>query len=285
MAEIDWSGEMPINTWKEIFLPHLDRLFDIEKGKFKEIKTEYPPIACLGVNILDLKALTLFEQVFSRDPFYQKRRRNLILIGYSAGLPDDYKKYRVFSHNFEEDILEHLVFDVFITRLKNGRLKFYSGSQNGQIILENCGIENYSHIEFAGVVSEKGPDKKMLVLKDKVEKSFKKKIWDELDKICLACGKCSIACPTCFCYDIEDKVDPVNSSRERKWGNCFYNDFSLVNGGRKELDTVKKKIYFWYTHKFVRIPHEYALPGCVSCGRCVKVCPVGIDIFKVIRSI
>ena len=51
------------------------------------------------------------------------------------------------------------------------------------------------------------------------------------------------------------------------------------------MDTVKKKIYFWYVHKFVRIPKEYKLPGCVSCGRCVKACPVGIDIFRNIAKL
>ena len=250
-----------------------------------EIAGKFPPIACVGMNVLDLKAFTLYEQVFSRDPFYQKRRRNILFVGYSGGLPADYKKFKVFSHNYEEDVLEHLVFDIFLIRTRSGRLKFYSGSVRGQSVLENSGVKNYEHIEFAGPIREEGPDKKMLALKEKVEKSFKHKIWDELDKICLACGKCSIACPTCFCYDIEDKVDPANSSRERKWGNCFYNDFSRVAGGHLELDTVRKKIHFWYEHKFVRIPREYSLPGCVSCGRCVKACPVGIDIFKNIEKI
>ena len=192
--------------------------------------------------------------------------------------PDEYKKRKLFSHRFEEDILEHVMFDIFIAKHKNGKVKIYSGSEKGQLALEKYGIKNYSHIEFAGPVSEKGPDKKMLSLKKKMEGSFNKKIWNELNKTCLACGKCSVNCPTCFCFNIEDDNNPEKKSRNRKWGVCFYNDFSLMAGGHKPLDEVKKKIYFWYTHKFVRIPSEYNIPGCVSCGRCVRTCPVGIKI-------
>lgn len=285
IENIDWSTEIPVNSWKDIFLPAEEKLFDNFKNNLVESKTDYPPMACVGAHVLDLKALTLFDQVFGPDSYYQKRRRKIILIGYSEDLSADYKKHKVFSHNFEEDILEHLAFDVFILKLKNGQFKIYSGSERGQNILEKFGIGNYQNIEFAGPISEKGPDKRMLLLQDKVDKSFNNKIWDKLDKICLACGKCSIVCPTCFCFDLEDKVDPENASRCRTWGNCFYNDFSKVAGGHKELDTVKQKIYFWYVHKFVRIPHEYEIPGCVSCNRCSQVCPVGIKINEVIKSI
>src|SRR3989339_905878 len=285
LADIDWSGEIPINSWKEIFFPYYERLFNIEKDKLVEVTRKYPPIACVGMNVLDLKALTLFEQVFSSDSYYQKRRRNMLIIGHSADWPNDYKRYKVFSHKFQEDVLEHLVFDVFLAKMKNGRMKIYSGSKKGQLILEKFGINDFSHVEFAGPISEKGPDKRMLDLKEKMEKSAGKKVWTELDKICIACGKCTIACPTCFCFDIEDKNEPGNESRGRKWGVCFYNDFTLVAGGHKDLDTVKKKIYFWYFHKFVRIPHEYTLPGCVSCGRCSAVCPVGIKINETIKAL
>jgi len=285
LEEIDWSGAMPYGSWKEILLPHHERLFDILKGRLVETKTKYPPIACIAMNILDLKALTLFEQVFGSDVYYQKRRQPMLLVGYSTGLPSDYKKYKVFSHNYEEDVLEHVIFDIFIIQQKNGRIKFYAGSEKGQSTLDQAGLTNYHNIEFAGPLSESGSDKTMLSIMAKMEKSANKKIWNELDRRCLACGKCVMACPTCFCFDLSDRADDEQQSRSRQWGVCFYNDFSLVAGGHKELDTVKKKIFFWYYHKLVRIPKQYSLPGCVGCGRCIKACPVNININETINAL
>lgn len=285
VANIDWSGRMPYGNWKEVLLPHHERLFDIKKGELVKINSKSPLVACVGMNILDLKALTLFEQVFSNDIYYQERRRNMLIIGYSTGLPDDYKKNKVFSHNYREDVLEHIIFDIFITQQSNGRMAIYSGSEKGQKILEKYGLSNYQHIEFAGPVSEKGSDKRMTLIMKKMEDSFDHKVWDDLGKKCIACGKCTIACPTCFCFDLEDRDDSDDRSRSRKWGSCFNSDFALVAGGHSDLDTVKKKIFFWYFHKFVRIPHEYSIPGCVGCNRCTLACPVGIDINKTIQAL
>lgn len=283
--EADWSGAIPLNPWKETLLPHTERLFDIKDNKLIESNGQKPLVMCLGMNVLDLKALALYDVVFSNDVYYQNRRERLMVIGYSSDWPNDYKKYKVFSHKFEEDILEHVPFDIFIAKIKGGKLKFYSGSSQGRRLLEKSGLKNFTNIKFVGAISEEGADKRMLAIQTKITKSFDHALWDELDKICLACGKCSIACPTCFCFDFNDKVDPNDPRRNRVRGNCFYNDFSKVAGGGKDLDTVKKKIYFWYTHKFLRIPAEYKIPGCVSCGRCTRACPVGIDIAKNIAKI
>lgn len=285
ISDIDWSAEMPINTWKTAFLPQAEKLFDFVRGDSLENKIEYPYVACVGMNTLDLKARTLFDIVFGSDVYYQRRRQRTLVIGYSADWPNDYKKYKVFSHDYEENVLEHVAFDIFFGVAKNGTLKVFSGSKMGQDILEKYHIANYQNVEFVGAIPEAGQDKRMLLLKSKMEKTYGKKIWDELGKTCIACGKCSVACPTCFCFDLEDMSDVENPGRVRKWGNCFHNDFSLVAGGHKELDTVKQKIFFWYTHKFVRIPHEYGVPGCVGCNRCSRVCPVGIKIHEVLKQI
>ena len=284
-SDADWTGNMPANSWKEVFLPHRERILDISGAKLQATAGQQPKTLCLGVNVLDLKALMLFDLVFANDIYYQNRRESIAVVGYSADWPNDYKNLKVFSHNFEEDVLEHVQFDVFIAKIKKDGLKFYSGSEKGRRLLEKNGVKEFVNIKFAGAIAEEGPDKRMMMLQSKVEKSVNHGLWSLLDEICLACGKCSNVCPTCFCFDFEDKIDTNDARRDRVRGSCFFNDFSKVAGGHKELDTVKKKIYFWYEHKFVRIPHEYKVPGCVSCGRCTKVCPVGIDIFKNITKL
>lgn len=283
--EIDWSGVLPKKSWKSYILPAKEKIIEHLDGVVKENLTKIEKTALVGIHVLDLKALLLFDLVFSNDIYYQKRRRQLLIVGYGSNWPNEYKKLKSFSHNYEEDILEHISFDIFIAGTKSDQYRFYTGSSGGQEILEKYDIKNFDHIEFAGAIPEEGPDKRMMLLMEKIEKSVGRRIWEELGKKCIACGKCSIACPTCYCFDLEDRSDVNNSGRERHWGNCFYNDFSKVAGERKELDTVSKKIFFWYAHKFIRVPFTYRIPGCVSCGRCTKSCPVNIDIAKNIATI
>lgn len=285
LAQIDYSGTMPKNGFKFIFLPPREDLVKFKNNQVVEIEPENKSKIIFGLNIVDLEAFGLFELVFAKDAYYQKRRQNLFVVGFSAGIEDDYRKYQIFHQNYEENILEHRVFDVFFEIQKNNNIKVFTGSEKGRILLNEFNLKDFTHIEFAGFIPEEGSSQRLNEFLDRVKNSVDNKIWDELNSKCIACGRCTIVCPTCFCYDIYDEPDLNEVKRIRQWSSCFYNNFTTVAGGHEYLDTVKKKIYFWYFHKFVRIPEEFKYSGCVSCMRCVKVCPVGIDIRKVLESL
>ncbi|MBU1132609.1 4Fe-4S dicluster domain-containing protein [Patescibacteria group bacterium] len=276
-AEIDWTSELPANSFKSVFLPPEEILWKNAGKKFKTAFASKKTIA-LAMNVLDLQAFTLFEHVFEKDIYYQRRRQNTFVVGFTAGLPDDFRKYKIFHADYEENVLEHLIFDIFIEKQKNGNFIFFSGSEKGQKLLEENNVKDYEHIEFAGLVPESGMNPRLIANRKAVELSFNDKLWDELAEICLACGKCSVVCPTCFCFNLEDDPQLNGVERKRQWTSCFYPEFSKICGNKKELAEVKKKLYFWYYHKFVRIPEELSYYGCVSCMRCFNVCPVGINI-------
>jgi len=283
--EIDWSGTIPENTFKSVIFPPNELLAQYRRGEFKEVNPDTRPVALVGMNILDLEALGLFDQVFAKDPYYLERRRKMFILGFSNGIEDDYRRYRIFHHDNEENVLEHRNFDIFIERQKNNNDIIFSGSALGQQWLEKAKIDDFENIEFVGFVPEQGVPKKITELRGRVAESFDHAIWEELNKSCIACGRCTNACPTCFCYDTVDAHHRDGVDRSRQWSSCFMNDFSSIAGGREYLDTVKKKIYFWYYHKFVRIPDQFSYAGCVSCLRCFKVCPAGINIVKVLQRL
>jgi len=281
--EIDFSNQIPINTFKPVLLPKRESLFEIKKGKLVEPKIQYTPECAFLMSVMDLKAVGLFHQVFEKDPYYQKKRQTNLLIGQAFFEGTGFKGH--LRERYEEDILEHIIFDIMLIKSGKNVWKLFTGSSRGQEVLEDFGYTKYEHIEFAGLIKEEGIDPELERHRKQIVEASAK-AWDHWGNICTACGKCAVNCPTCFCFNIDDEPstkEKGSGKRVRSWTTCFYNDFSEVGGGEKFLKTNAQRIQNWYAHKWVRVPREFQIMGCVNCGRCDKVCPVGIkraDVFK-----
>jgi len=283
------GSELPLDSWKWYLLPPFQKMFDYNGQNFKESLPKIKNQIFLGVSILDLQALTLLNQIFEQDPYYQEIKKKTIVIGTSHVPKENFYKYFA---KFEEDKLEHLQFDIFLAVQKTD-YKIYSGSEDGQRLLDKFGYKNYQHIEYAGPIREEGLDQQMLAIKDGMQNFHNQKIWDDLGKRCMQCGKCTIACPVCFCFRMYDQanLEKDSGARNRCWDSCFYNEFTQVAGPapaapkHRLMNTTAQKIYFWYEHHFVRTPASFSLPGCVGCGRCTRTCPADIDVFQTQRDI
>lgn len=286
-AEIDFSSKISVNTFKHVLLPQRETLFEYKKGKVIKPKLQYTPECAFLMSVMDLKAVGLFHQTFERDPYYQKKRQTSLLVGHAIFEGSGFAGH--LRDRYEEDILEHIIFDIFLAKSAKNEWKLFTGSEKGQMILDEFGIKDFEHIEFAGLIKEEGIDPELeRHRKEIVEAS--QKAWEHWGAICTACGKCAVDCPTCYCFNIDDKHatgEKGSGKRERSWTTCFYNDFSEIGGGEKFLKTNAQRIQNWYTHKWVRTPKEFQIMGCVNCGRCDKVCPVGIkraDVFKYMKE-
>lgn len=278
--EVSDSLQIPRNSFKQFLLPHEDVLFDFTKNPKKEAVFQ----AIFGISIVDLKALLLFDQMFAKDPHYQYRRQNTVIIGQCI-VPDDPK----FLSIFEENVLERLKFDIFIDRYKKGNPKIFTGSSLGQIILDKLKFSDYEHIDFKGAIEGGKLDAKSQKLKEQMKKVINnKKFWEEFAKECIMCGKCTVACPTCYCFDLIDEGGEISKKqsgvRKRRLSSCFYEDFASVAGGENFLKTKAERLRNYYIHKFIRTPEREQLLGCVGCLRCFRVCPVGIDIRKILDA-
>ncbi|MFH0852740.1 MAG: 4Fe-4S dicluster domain-containing protein [bacterium] len=304
LEELLMGSELPFYSFKKFFVPEQETLFEYNKEALKIKINEGQKKAILGMNILDLRAVLLYDQVFEKDAYYHTRRQKMLIVGHSLIPP---VLQNIFEAIFEEDVLEHLSFDIFLAsgnRKQPARLDFvhaksggdtesaeefvvFTGSPLGQKILDDFGYDEYIHIQFSGPVREGKLDERMLKLKNNLENKHNQKIWDELGKRCIECGKCTIICPTCFCFRIDDEaaLAEEKGERQRCWDACFYQEFSEVALSHKFLNSAAARIYFWYFHKFARIPEEFNFMGCVGCHRCAAVCPVGIDIAEVLKEI
>ena len=97
-------------------------------------------------------------------------------------------------------------------------------------------------------------------------------------------GRVRYVCPTCWCFDIQDEVRGKNGKRLRNWDSCMYPLFTLHGSGHNPRGTKLQRVRQRFMHKLKYYVDKYD-DGiqCSGCGRCVRLCPVNIDIRRVAR--
>ena len=118
-------------------------------------------------------------------------------------------------------------------------------------------------------------------LKEGISAAADTTVWGDLEERCLACGNCTLVCPTCFCSSAEDFSDLTGTEthRDRVWASCFTLDYSYMYG-HTVRNGVGTRYRHWITHKLSTWVDQFGSFGCVGCGRCITWCPVGIDIVE-----
>ena len=109
--------------------------------------------------------------------------------------------------------------------------------------------------------------------------------WEELGGRCLSCTACSSVCPTCYCFDIRDTLDPdgVHGRRERTWDACTSPQFAVVAGGHNFRADGRNRVRHRMYHKLNGFLATHDRNLCVGCGRCVYACKADISPIEVLR--
>lgn len=118
-------------------------------------------------------------------------------------------------------------------------------------------------------------------------------LWDAMAPWCLECGGCTLACPTCYCFNVGDQAAPDGEDpdeacwvRCRTWDSCQYAAFTLEASGHNpralQRDRIKRRFYHKASAQYFEREGRI---GCVGCGRCIKVCMGSTDMPTVIGAI
>ena len=113
---------------------------------------------------------------------------------------------------------------------------------------------------------------------------YNAEFWDDVAFSCINCGTCTFTCPTCWCFDIQDETRGKESRRMRNWDSCMFPIFTVHTTGHNPRGTKRDRVRQRFMHKLKYFVDKYdAGIMCVGCGRCVRQCPVNIDIRRVSR--
>jgi ferredoxin len=130
-----------------------------------------------------------------------------------------------------------------------------------------------------------GVDLKKLSARLANTENYEEPEWADLTRKCCGCGACTFACPTCHCFDITDEGTAFEGERRKNWDACQFDHFTLHASGHNPRDTQYKRYRNRFMCKFHIYPTKFNSTGCVGCGRCIRVCPVRLDITEVMEAL
>jgi ferredoxin len=118
-------------------------------------------------------------------------------------------------------------------------------------------------------------------------KEFSHPTWEKNAKKCFSCGSCTMVCPTCYCFDVNDELalSVKEGARVRNWDSCQVVPFTEVAGGEVFRHHTNARVLHRVYRKFKYITDYYGKPFCVGCGRCIRTCTAGISITEMVNDV
>ncbi len=236
-----------------------------------------------GVRPCDARGAKLLDSVFLNtnpvDAFYARRRENTTLIGLACkelgptcfctsmgGAPDDARDVDIMLYESEGGYLAEAVTEKGRYLIPGGEWK-ETNKRHQRLPVRSL---------FPVMENDEWP------------KHFNNGYWARMGERCLSCRACAYVCPTCRCFAVRDEVlAPGEFERIRCWDSCMGENYRRVAGGHKPRYKRGERQRNRFFCKFYYFPEQYGLgagSSCTGCGRCIEVCPVGVDITEILSD-
>jgi len=269
---------------KEFYFPQSELMFSFENEGVVD-KSNFPGYVIFGAKPCDLEALRVMSTVYTTgkyaDPFFQKRFEANFLIGVGCKelKPECFCKEMGVDREFS-DFGDIMLFDDGDSYV----VEFLSGK--GREALERYGptSEVVCENERVAALSD-GQKLKLDVDRDDAD-YFDIIDWAKVTKACKGCGICTYICPTCYCFDFKDVSRQGGAERYKCWDSCMYPKFTLHASGHNPREERYQRYRQRVLHKYKYVPNNFdGAVACTGCGRCVRSCPVGINIKDITRQV
>ena len=285
------TDQLPRRSGKEAFFPLCEDIVSYEKEGQKVKLTDidparFPETFLVGVRPCDAAAIPVLDAVFSwdyKDQFFLERRKKTTVIGLACTAADD----ACFCTAVGLSPDEKRGSDLFLLPLQGGGYLCESLTDKGEALLTA-----YDEL-FSGEISSEPiplarPELEKVDLakvKAWLNENFEDPAWDSIATRCVGCGACAFVCPACHCFDIVDEGTEKSGKRRKNWDACGFWKFTHHASGHNPRDGQPKRYRNRIMHKFKYYDDKFGQTLCTGCGRCIRLCPVGIDIKEIIDKI
>jgi len=285
--------QLPRRSAKETFFPVCEDILSYEKkdGKTTVIDVDLsrlPETVLIASRPCDSAAPEILDAVFSwdyHDQFFLERRKRTTIIGIACTKADD--ACFCTAVGFAPDDTSGS--DLFLTPIEGDAFEVRALTDKGEALITNHkelfqeqGAEQITPLPLAQ------PDMAQLDLtkiKSWLDKNFESDFWKEIAARCVGCGACAFICPACHCFDINDEGTEAKGCRRKHWDACGFSKFTNHASGHNPRDLQPGRYRNRIMHKFKYYDDKFGKTLCTGCGRCIRACPVGIDIAGILEEI
>jgi ferredoxin len=287
-------------NWKKYLYPAVMRLWEanLNNGSFRVTMplSDPPRLAFFGVRACELTAISILDRVFTQgayvDASYQRVREQVFVVAVNCGQANG----TCFCASVNSGPRAASGYDLALTEVIEAERHYFVvdvGSPKGEQVLQRLPIRAASADEVQAAADRidnarqhMGRTVDLTHARELLYANTEHPYWDDITRRCMACGNCTMVCPTCFCTTVEDVTDlsGEHAYRVRKWDSCFTGDFSYIHGLRVR-DSAKARYRQRVMHKLASWVDQFGGIGCVGCGRCITWCPVGIDLTEEVSAI
>jgi len=290
---LDWYRNTVIPP-KAIFFSSMEKLFSFQKDK-QSYHIELPPPdgqkqLVFGIRPCDANAMAILDKTFEGtygDPSYLSKRKNTVLVG--LGCTRSYDS--CFCTSLESSPSDSANVDLMLTDIDDAFLIEAVTDKGKELITKTSSLEEATEADKIKARASKEAASTKITrkintsnIKEELQAIFEDQdFWEEIAAKCISCGICTLLCPTCYCFDINDELVKDRGTRFKSWDSCSFSSYTkmpMENPRIEKWRRVRNRV----CHKYEFYPMNFDIIACNGCGRCIRRCPVNWDITQTLEK-
>jgi ferredoxin len=291
---LDWYRNTAIPP-KAAFFPQVEEMFSFHKDE-QSYHLELPSSdekeqLIFSIRPCDAKAMTILDKTFEdtyEDPYYISKRKNTALVGLACTRPYD----SCFCTSLGSSPTDSTNVDLMFIDIGDEFLVEGVTDKGRELMNMSDELEKATRVDETKAKKARDAARSKVTrqlntegIGEKLQSSFEDQgFWEEVSAKCISCGVCTLLCPTCYCFDINDELIKDKGTRFRSWDSCsfpVYTKMPMENPRVEKWRRIRNRV----CHKYEFYPMNFDVIACTGCGRCIRQCPVNWDITQTLEKI